>query len=190
VREGGGLEAGFGEAADRGRGRNERSGLGRGSKSRNPNAAAPSGCISCRADPGTAQAPVPGHMGCRAESKSTAQHDERAVLARLFFSRAGPGFVLLKTCRARAGPIGTAQTYRTTCMLHHPPAVAESAYEWQRGIGGLGLSGLADLAGAQQPQGQPPPYVDLASTSAEDLAEVVVQPTSPSSYYSLHSRSD
>jgi hypothetical protein len=43
VREGGGLEAGFGEAADRRRGRNERSGLGRGSKSRNPNAAAPSG---------------------------------------------------------------------------------------------------------------------------------------------------
>jgi hypothetical protein len=49
------------------------------------------GFIPCRADPGTAQAPVPGHVGRRAESKSTAHHDERAVLARLFSSRAGPG---------------------------------------------------------------------------------------------------
>jgi hypothetical protein len=44
---------------------------------------------------------VPGHVGRRAKSQSTTQHDERAVLARLFSYRAGPGFVLLQTCRAR-----------------------------------------------------------------------------------------
>jgi hypothetical protein len=72
------------------------------------------GLFPCRADPSTAQAPVSGHMGRRAEMESTAQHDARAVLARLFNSRAGPGFVLTKPCRARAGSMDTAQTCRTS----------------------------------------------------------------------------
>lgn len=72
------------------------------------------GLFLCRADPGTAQSPVPGHMGRRAEMESTAQHDVRAVLARLFNSRVGPGFVLTNPCRARAGPMDTAQTCRTS----------------------------------------------------------------------------
>jgi bacteriorhodopsin len=57
---------------------------------------------------------VPCHLGHRAETLSTAQHANRAVLARFLFYRAGPGFVLLNSCRARAGPMSTAQTNRTT----------------------------------------------------------------------------
>lgn len=77
------------------------------------------GLFPCRADPGTAQSPVPGRMGRRAEMESTAQHDARAVLARLFNSRAGPGFVLTKPCRARAGPMGMTQTCSTNLRDEH-----------------------------------------------------------------------
>lgn len=57
---------------------------------------------------------MPCHLGHRAETLSTAQHANRAVLARFLFYRAGPGFVLLNSCRARAGPMSTAQTNRTS----------------------------------------------------------------------------
>jgi hypothetical protein len=68
----------------------------------------------CRAGTGTTQIPVPCYLGRRAESVSTAQPAARAVLARLIPFRAGQCFVLSKPGRARAGPMGTAQTYRTS----------------------------------------------------------------------------
>jgi hypothetical protein len=76
---------------------------------------------------------VPGHVGHRAESQSTAQHDERAVLARLFSFRAGPGFVLLQTCRAHAGPMGTTQTYRTTPGVRPKREEDDSGGSWPHG---------------------------------------------------------
>jgi hypothetical protein len=77
--------------------------------------------FSCRADPGTTHYPVPCHLGHRAETISTAQHANRAVLARVLLFRAGPGFVLSNSCRARAAPIVTAQTNRTnpSNISHH-----------------------------------------------------------------------
>jgi hypothetical protein len=51
--------------------------------------------------------------------ESTTQHDARAVLARLFNSRAGPDFVLIKPCRARAGPMGMTQTCSTNLRDEH-----------------------------------------------------------------------
>jgi hypothetical protein len=71
------------------------------------------GPFSCRADPGTAHYPVLCHLGHQAETISTAQHANRAVLAQVLLYRAGPGFVLSNSCRARAGTMGTAQTNRT-----------------------------------------------------------------------------
>jgi hypothetical protein len=57
---------------------------------------------------------VPCHLGHRAKTLSTAQHANRAVLAQFLLFRAGPGFVLSNSCRVRAGPMGPAQTCRTT----------------------------------------------------------------------------
>jgi hypothetical protein len=78
-------------------------------RQRNPNPK------SCRAGPSTAHDGVPGYLGRRATSWSTAQPVYRVVLARFFLFRAGPGCVLFISCRARAGPASTAQTYRTGC---------------------------------------------------------------------------
>jgi hypothetical protein len=74
----------------------------------------------CRAGPSTAHYGVPGYLGRRAANQSTAQPVYRAVLARVIFVRAGPGFVPLISCRARAGPAGTAQTCRTTPIQPNP----------------------------------------------------------------------
>jgi hypothetical protein len=73
------------------------------------------GPFSCRADPGTAHYPVPCLLGHRAETISTAQHVNRAVLAQVLLYRVGPSFVLSNSCRDR---VGTTQTNRTTAVKH------------------------------------------------------------------------
>ena len=70
--------------------------------------------FSCRAGPGTAQDIVPCRAARWAEISGTAQPALRAVPARPSCFRAGPGFVLRFSGRARASPLSTAQIYSST----------------------------------------------------------------------------